>query len=236
MSYAGRVTFDLSPHDLAIVEAARALAQKIAPCATDIDRTALIPDWITHEARALVSSLEKLSLVLAVQAIAAVSPAVALAGAAESGSALELAGLRGAPAPLDEPRTHLSLAAVSLGIGQACVEHALADLRRASATPTGAVEKPHFAVADAATDLDAARLITYHAAQTMSDADVAIARLLASAAAERAVATALRLRGEEALSVGSPLERLARDAKAASLLLGNEDVQRAVAAEGLLPR
>jgi len=115
------------------------------------------------------------------------------------------------------------------------MESALAEVRQTAATPT-AVEKPQWLVADVATDLDAARLLTYKAASTMTDADVAVARLLASAAAQRAVDAAVRVAGASALAEGSALERLSRDMRVLSVLLGTEENHRAIAAEGLLPR
>ena len=88
-------------------------------------------------------------------------------------------------------------------------------------------------VADAATELDAARLLTYKAAGTMADADVAIARLMTSAAADRSVDAALRVSGAEALKAGSALERLSRDVRAVALVLGTEEHQRSIAADAM---
>jgi alkylation response protein AidB-like acyl-CoA dehydrogenase len=109
-------------------------------------------------------------------------------------------------------------------------------LRRSTATTGTHVDKPHWVVADVATDLDAARLLTYKAARTTSDVDIAIARLLASAAATRAVDAAIRIVGPPALTAGSVVERLSRDVRAVSVLIGTEEEQRAVAAEGLFPQ
>ena len=91
-------------------------------------------------------------------------------------------------------------------------------------------------MADVATDLEAARLLTYRAAGTKATADIALARLLASAAAQRAVDAAVRVAGASALAEGSALERLARDVRVLSVLLGTEERHRTIAAEGLLPR
>jgi alkylation response protein AidB-like acyl-CoA dehydrogenase len=128
------------------------------------------------------------------------------------------------------------LAAVALGVGQAAADVALADLRRTNAIPGADIEKPHWAVADIATELDAARLMTYKAARTSSDADIALARLLATGAAMRSVDAAVRVLGPPAVAEGHVLERLARDVRALSVLMGTEEQHRAMAADGILPR
>jgi alkylation response protein AidB-like acyl-CoA dehydrogenase len=179
-----------------------------------------------------------LSFVLAIEELAAASGAVALAAAAPGGQPIGLAGLRGGLAPEDSARGVLAASAVALGVARAALDRALADLRESSARP-GESDKPHWAVADAATELDAAELLTYRAA-VLPDGDgqataAVMARLLAVAAASRAVDVALRLAGTAGFGANSPLERLARDARAITLLGGGEDALRATAAAGLLP-
>jgi hypothetical protein len=229
------MTFELHAEALAARDAARALAQTVRPQADEIDRTAAVPAEFSRHIAALGSS-DPLTAVVTAEEIAAASAAVAVGlVAGTERPALGLSGLRGAGAPDDTPRARLALAAVALGVGRAAMEAALADLRAAPTNPSG-VEKPQWLVADVATDLDAARLLTYKAAATMADADIALARLLASAAAQRAVDAAVRIAGASALVAGSPLERLSRDVRVLSVLLGTEEHQRAIAAEALLPQ
>jgi alkylation response protein AidB-like acyl-CoA dehydrogenase len=128
--------------------------------------------------------------------------------------------------------------AAALGVAQSALDAALADLKQ-SAARAGDGDKPHWAVADAATELDAARLLTYRAAllpegEARTTA-AAMARLLATAAASRAVGVALRLAGPAGFAAEGVLDRLARDARALTLIGGGEDAQRATAAAGLLP-
>jgi len=181
---------------------------------------------------------DPLSTVLAIEELAAACPAVALnaAGVHGSGTPLRLAGLRGITSLDHSPRTQLALAAVGLGIGKAAIATALAELKQSTAVAGAEVEKPHWVVSDAATEVEAARLLTYKAAHTNADADIALARLMATGASHRAIEAALRVTGASGLQEGAALERLARDARAASLIMGTEEDQRAVAADGLLPK
>ncbi|HUE88866.1 MAG TPA: acyl-CoA dehydrogenase family protein [Vicinamibacterales bacterium] len=229
------MTFELSPECLAARDKARALAQVVRPQAAEIDRTATVPGELSRDAAALASS-DSLATVVMVEEIAVASAAVAAALVVGEGRpALGLSGLRGANAPDDSPHTQLALAAMALGVGRAAMEAALDAVRESAATPAD-VEKPQWLVADVATDLDAARLLAYKAARTQTTADIALARLLASAAAQRAVDAALRVVGAGALAAGSALERQSRDVRVLAVLLGTEENQRAIAADTLLPR
>ncbi len=229
------MTFELSSESLAARERARTFAHTVSAQAAEIDRLAAVPAELSRGLAALGSG-DPLATVVMVEEIAVASAAVA-AGVVtgDNGHVLGLSGLRGARAPDDTPRTQLALAGIALGVGRAAVESALAEMRQSTATPTR-VERPQWLVADVATDLDAARLLTYKAAATMTNADIALARLLASAAAQRAVDAAVRVAGAGALTDGSALERLARDVRVLSVLLGTEEDHRAIAAEALLPR
>ena len=227
--------FQLSDEHAAARDKARAFAEGLQSRTTDIDRTANLPDGLAREVRAMTAG-DPLAMVVAVEEIAAVNAAVAThAAAATDATPLRSSGLRGALEPEHSPRGHLVLAAVALGLGRASVHAALAELRRAQST-SSEIEKPHWVVSDVATELEAARLLTYKAARTMSETDVAIARLMATAAATRAAEGAVRILGAEATSAGHVIERVSRDVRALAVVLGSEDDQRAIAADGLFPR
>jgi alkylation response protein AidB-like acyl-CoA dehydrogenase len=229
------MTFELSAESLAARDQARALAETVLAQAAEIDRTASVPAELSRQLTALAST-DRLATVVTIEEIAVASAAVAIGVApGESSRPLGLSGLRGASAPDDSPRAQLALAAVALGVGRAAIESALDELRQSSATPSE-VDKPQWVVADAATELEASRLLTYQAAKTMTDVDIALARLLATGAAHRAVDAAVRVAGVRALADGSTLERLSRDVRVLGVLLGTEESQRAIAAAGLLPR
>ena len=229
------MTFEFSPQHAAARDRARAFAQRLADQAAEFDRSAAIPVEVGSEAAALAGD-DSLALVLVVEEIAAASAAAAVnLIATQDSHALTLTGLRGGREIAASGRAHLVLAAVALGIGRAAMNAALGELRRSTASPGADVEKPHWVIADVATDLDAARLLTYKAAESSSEADIALARVMASAAATRAVDAAVRVIGAAALTSGSEVERLSRDVRAVSVLNGTEEDQRAIAAEGLLP-
>ena len=244
------MTFELSPEHLALRDRARAFAASARDRAGEIDRAGAVPHDLTHDARALCPR-EPLGLTIVIEELASASSALALAAAAPDAAktAIDLSGLRGAPALPADSRSQLLLAAVALGIGRSALDAAIAELRRSTATPGGGanpaagagwdgadVEKPHWVVADAATELEASRLLTYKAARTMADPDIAVARLMASAAAEHTVSAALRVAGADALKAESVLERLSRDVRAVGLILGTEEHRRAIAADAMFPR
>lgn len=237
------MTFELSADQEVARDKARTFAiERLAAHAADIDRTSATPAEIAGEAIGLVAGCgDAVAAVTALEEIAAVSGTVAVVAAAGSKPAAQadLAGLRGATLPEDSPRAHLALAAVALGLGRAAIEQALSEIRRTDVTPQHGSEKPHWVIADAATELEAARLMTRAAAQALdrgdAHTDVAIARLMASAAARVSVEAALRVAGAAGYREGTLLERLSRDVRAISVLRGTEEQHRAIAAEGLLP-
>jgi alkylation response protein AidB-like acyl-CoA dehydrogenase len=238
------MTFELSSIHQDARERARTFAtDRIQPKAGDIDRAAAVPAELATLASALVREAgNALGKTIVVEELAIASGAVALkAFAAASDSTPEDSpGLRGAPVPTDSTTTQLCLSAVALGIGQAAINHSLAELRQTPAPGGSGTEKPHWIVADAATDLEAARLLTRSAAQVVDSnqggqASVAIARLMSSSAARTAVDAAVRIAGSDGYREGSLLERLSRDVRAISLLLGTEEDHRSRAADELLP-
>jgi alkylation response protein AidB-like acyl-CoA dehydrogenase len=129
---------------------------------------------------------------------------------------------------------------VAVGIGRAAVDAAVKVLQEGGRAAQDQ-EKPHWVVADAATEVQAGRLLTLRAAglsgsETDRTGAIAIERLAATRAAQQAVDAALRVAVPDAYTRGSVLERLARDIRAVSLLMGSEDELRAAAADSLLPQ
>jgi len=238
------MTFELSADQQTARDRARDVARTaVQPRAGEIDRAASIPDDLVTGVRALAPSADPLATVLVVEEIAAASGAVALSLAPPvrgAATVLGLSGLRGARAFDDSRSAQLILSAIALGLGRAAMDAAVGTLRAAAASPGSHADAPHWVVADVATELEAARLLTWKAAALQSrdeaDADTAMARLLACSAAEHAIDAALRIAGAEAYQEGSALERLARDIRAIALLAGTEERRRAIAADGLLPR
>jgi hypothetical protein len=121
-------------------------------------------------------------------------------------------------------RARLMAAAVGLGIGRAAVAHAVAAMRKTGVKPGPDTKVPHWAFADGATEVAAARLLTYSAAQMLdrgenADAAVAGAHNFAAQAAARAVDAAIRVAGTSGFTRGGVLERLARDARTLQVIL-----------------
>lgn len=236
------MTFELSADLQALRDRARSVAQDIvAPQAAAIDRTGDIAAAVAVAAQSLLGiPIDPLSLVVVIEELAVMSGAVALTSLSAQGAVRghTLAGLRGARLPEDGTAAQLGLAATTLGLGRAAMAVAISAAKAAPAV--GAGEQPLWVLADAATELEAARLMVYRAAQTAPGSDGAesnnaAARLMTTVATRHAIDAALRICGPDAYQQGSVLERLARDARAAALLLGTEEHLRITAGRGLLP-
>jgi butyryl-CoA dehydrogenase len=94
-------------------------------------------------------------------------------------------------------------------------------------------------IADMATQVEAARLLTYRAAVLKDSgrsftAEASMAKLFASEAANRIAYLALQVHGGYGYSREFPVERLYRDARVLTLYEGTSEVQRMVIARRLL--
>jgi len=231
------MTFDLTPEQSAQLDAARALARMVAPFAATIDSGESWPeDALAALREARFGTLGAVARVLALEELAVVSASAAALVACEQGApGAGLSGLRGVmPVAAPTASQQMGMAAVTVGIGRAALEAALSVTRARGDRPGGNPgDPPHWALADAATEIDAARLLVLAAAQGQG-VGAAGALVYAGGAAARAVDAALRIIGAEAYAPGSVMERCSRDVRAAQLVLGTEDVARRVAADLLL--
>lgn len=135
----------------------------------------------------------------------------------------------------------VAIAAQALGVGQAALDEALAFARRREAfgRPIAEFQAVQFQVADLATDLEAARVLTWRAADSRDRSprvavEAAMAKLAASEAAHRAADRALQILASEGYRRGSTVERLFRDVRAAEIYQGTSEVQRMIIAEHVL--
>jgi len=154
----------------------------------------------------------------------------ALAGTT-SGAVLSLPGLLGSESALaavgaEHPiRARLVAAAVALGVGRAAIAHALAAMKSAGVRPGPDEQAPHWVIADSATEMEAARMVTYRAAQAVDHNESGAAELVARAkafaanAAEHAADAAIRIEGPGGYVRGGVLERLTRDARTLAVIL-----------------
>jgi alkylation response protein AidB-like acyl-CoA dehydrogenase len=135
----------------------------------------------------------------------------------------------------------IAIAAQALGAGDAALEEALrhARTRTAFGQPIGNFEAIQWMLADMATELDAARLLTLEAADARQreprpTLKAAMAKLFASEAAHRAADKAMQILASHGYLRGSVVERLFRDVRAAEIYQGTSEIQRMVIAEQIL--
>jgi alkylation response protein AidB-like acyl-CoA dehydrogenase len=135
----------------------------------------------------------------------------------------------------------IAIAAQALGVGEAALDLAVAYAREREAfgQPIGNFQAIQFQLADLATDLEAARLLTWRAADVRQRGgraalEAAMAKLQASEAAHRAADRAMQILASAGYRRGSEVERLFRDARAAEIYQGTSEVQRLIIADALL--
>ena len=133
-------------------------------------------------------------------------------------------------------RIRIFMAAAGLGIGRRALREALTTARAAHTAAAGE-QTVQGLLADAATELDAAMLMTWKAASagTPSLADASMAKLAATGAAQRAVERATQVVGADSFQRGHIIERLAQDVRALELFAGRTEALRAAVAEEVLP-
>ena len=148
-------------------------------------------------------------------------------------------GLRQTLATLSKGR--ISIGALALGLGQAAYEAALAYAkeRRAFGQPIANHQAIQFMLADAATELQAARHMLYWAAwlkdQGRHFATAAgMAKLFATEVSERVCRNAIQIHGGYGYSREFEVERMYRDTRLMSIGEGTSEIQRMVIARSLL--
>lgn len=144
-------------------------------------------------------------------------------------------GFRTALMVLDRGR--IETAALALGIAGAALDAAKswASARRVSGQPVASFQGIRWMIADMATELDAARLMTWRAARLRQGGqrfsrEAAMAKLYASEAAGRIADRALQIHGGYGYTSALPLERYARDARILRIYEGTSEVQRNIIA------
>ena len=135
----------------------------------------------------------------------------------------------------------VAIAAQALGVGQAALDEALHHARthEAFGQPIGNYQAIQWMLADMATELDAARMLTLKAAdsrqrQARATLDASMAKLFASEAAHHAADKAMQILASKGYRRGSVVERLFRDVRATEIYQGTSEVQRMVIAEQIL--
>jgi len=149
-------------------------------------------------------------------------------------------GFKIALATLDHSR--LGIAAQSVGIHQRALELAVsyARERQQFGRPIASFQAIKHKIADLATELAAARVLTHHAALRADAGDKDAARLAsqaklyASEAANRAVWESLQIHGGNGFCEDYEIARLYRDVRVTTIYEGTSEMQRMVIARRLL--
>jgi alkylation response protein AidB-like acyl-CoA dehydrogenase len=135
----------------------------------------------------------------------------------------------------------VGIAAQALGIGEAAIDAAIAFAkeRKAFGQPIANYQAIQWMLADAATELEAARMLTWKAAdakqrQERSRLESSMAKLAASEAAHRAADKAMQILASAGYRRGSLVERLFRDVRATEIYQGTSEAQRLIIAESVL--
>jgi butyryl-CoA dehydrogenase len=148
-------------------------------------------------------------------------------------------GFKVAMATLDGGR--IGIACQAIGIARAAFERSVAYARerKSFGVPIAQHQAIQFMLADMATQIDAARLLTWRAAK-MKDKGVrhtmesSIAKLYASEMATRVTHKAIQVHGGYGYSTEFPVERHYRDARITEIYEGTSEIQRIVIAANLL--
>ena len=159
-------------------------------------------------------------------------PKQALMGELNQGFRIAVAELAGG---------RIGIGSLALGIGQAAMDYARTYMteRQQFGRPIADFQGLQWMMADAFTDLEAARLLLMHAADKKArglpfSKEASMAKLFASEKANNACYTALQLMGGYGYIKEFPLERYARDVRITSIYEGSSEIQRVIIARELL--
>jgi len=148
-------------------------------------------------------------------------------------------GLQQALQTLDGGR--VSIGALCVGLAQAAFEEGVkyAKERQTFGVPIAAHQAIKWMIADAATQIDAARLMVYRAAWLKANGrpfsrEAAMGKLFASEVAERVCFNAIQIHGGYGYSAEYPVERIYRDQRLMTIGEGTSEVLRLVIARSVL--
>jgi len=148
-------------------------------------------------------------------------------------------GLQQTLATLDGGR--IGIGAISVGLAQAAFEHAVnyARERKAFGKTIAHQQAIQWMLADAATEIEAARTLLYKAAWLKEghrpyNKEAAMAKMFATEMAERVCRNAIQIHGGYGYSSEYPVERIYRDARLMTIGEGTSEIQRLVIARHVL--
>jgi butyryl-CoA dehydrogenase/short/branched chain acyl-CoA dehydrogenase len=135
----------------------------------------------------------------------------------------------------------IGIGAQMLGVARGALEHAIAYVRERQqfGQKIAEFQGVQFQIAQAATDLEAARLMVYNAAR-LKDAhrpflrEAAMAKLFSSQVAEKVTSLAVQLFGGNGYTKEYPVEKYWRDSKVGQIYEGTSNMQLATIAKTIL--
>jgi butyryl-CoA dehydrogenase len=137
----------------------------------------------------------------------------------------------------------IGVGALALGLAQGAYEEAVryTQERKQFGKPISSFQATQFALADMATEIQAARHLVYHSAwlhQNGKDYATfsAMAKLFASEVCMRVTTKAVQLHGGYGYTTDYPVERMMRDAKINEIGEGTSEIQRLVISRDVLSR
>jgi hypothetical protein len=151
-------------------------------------------------------------------------------------------GLKIALEALDGGRVGIAAQAVGLAQGALEASATYAKQRRAFGKTIGEFQAVQFMLADMQTEIEAARLLVWQAADlrdagsARAGAFASRAKLFASEMANRVAYKAVQIHGSMGYSRESDVERMYRDARVLSIYEGTSEIQRLIIARDLLGR
>jgi alkylation response protein AidB-like acyl-CoA dehydrogenase len=135
----------------------------------------------------------------------------------------------------------ISIGALCIGLARAAFESALtySKERKAFGKPIAEQQALQWMLADAATEIEAARLLVYQAAWLKQEnrtfgKQAAMAKLFASETAERVARNAIQIHGGYGYSREFDVERIYRDTRLMTIGEGTSEIQRLVIARHIL--
>jgi alkylation response protein AidB-like acyl-CoA dehydrogenase len=135
----------------------------------------------------------------------------------------------------------ISIAALAVGMAQGAFEASVnyARQRKQFGQPISEFQAIQWKLADMATEIDAARLLTYRAAylknqKRRATKEASMAKLFASEIGVRAATEAIQIHGGYGYIKDYPVEKFYRDSKICTLGEGTSEIQRLVIARQLL--
>ena len=159
-------------------------------------------------------------------------PASALMGKLNDGFRIAVGELAGG---------RIGIGSLGLGVGLAAMEHATryATERVQFGQKISSFQAIQWLIADAATELEAARLLLMNAAFRKEQGkpfgkEASMAKLYATEAANRACYAALQILGGNGYTRDYPLERYARDARITTIYEGTSEIQRLIISREIL--